>query len=85
MPTARGRQCIPSSPRMLQGRFRGTGNDRRSGHDDYAGEGCGARRDRQFARLWCDSWQDAHAQCLPAELNRRRALESFWERLKAAF
>jgi GNAT superfamily N-acetyltransferase len=34
-----------------------------------------------LARLWYDGWQDAHASILPAELARRRTLESFVERL----
>jgi GNAT superfamily N-acetyltransferase len=37
-----------------------------------------------LARLWYDGWQDAHAEILPAELKRRRTLESFRERLQAA-
>jgi ribosomal protein S18 acetylase RimI-like enzyme len=38
-----------------------------------------------LARLWHDGWQDAHAAILPAELARFRTLESFEERLRAAF
>lgn len=38
----------------------------------------------QLATLWYDSWQDAHAQILPAELTRLRTLESFRDRLQAA-
>jgi GNAT superfamily N-acetyltransferase len=37
-----------------------------------------------LAQLWSDGWQDAHAEILPAELKRRRTLESFRERLTAA-
>lgn len=36
-----------------------------------------------LAHLWHDGWQDAHAAILPAELKRRRTLESFVQRLKA--
>lgn len=38
----------------------------------------------QLAKVWYDSWQDAHAEILPAELARMRTLESFRERLEAA-
>jgi GNAT superfamily N-acetyltransferase len=38
----------------------------------------------QLARLWYDGWQDAHAEILPAELKRRRTLDSFRGRLEAA-
>jgi len=38
----------------------------------------------RLARLWFDGWRDAHAQIVPAELTRRRTLESFRERLEAA-
>jgi GNAT superfamily N-acetyltransferase len=38
----------------------------------------------QLARLWYDGWQDAHARIVPAELVRRRTLESFRDRLRAA-
>lgn len=34
------------------------------------------------ARLWWRGWQDAHAEILPAELARRRTLESFEARLR---
>ncbi|MEO3433840.1 GNAT family N-acetyltransferase [Inquilinus sp. CAU 1745] len=34
-----------------------------------------------LARLWHDGWRDAHARILPAELARRRTLESFRQRL----
>ena len=34
-----------------------------------------------LARLWFDGWQDAHARVVPAELTRRRTLDSFRERL----
>ena len=34
-----------------------------------------------LARLWYDSWQDAHAEILPAELARVRTLENLRERL----
>lgn len=37
-----------------------------------------------LAVLWHDGWQDAHAGILPAELKRRRTLESFRHRLLAA-
>jgi GNAT superfamily N-acetyltransferase len=37
-----------------------------------------------LARLWHDGWIDAHAEILPAELRRRRTLESFRDRLQAA-
>jgi hypothetical protein len=30
-----------------------------------------------LARVWFDSWQDAHAQIVPAELTRLRTLEDF--------
>jgi GNAT superfamily N-acetyltransferase len=36
-----------------------------------------------LAKVWYDSWQDAHAQIVPAELTRLRTLESFRERLQA--
>lgn len=36
-----------------------------------------------LATLWYDSWQDAHAQILPAELTRLRTSESFRDRLQA--
>jgi len=39
----------------------------------------------QLARLWYDAWQDAHASIVPAELTRLRTLESFKQRLGAAF
>jgi len=39
----------------------------------------------QLARLWHDAWQDAHASIVPAELTRLRTLESFKQRLEAAF
>lgn len=39
----------------------------------------------QLAKLWYDSWQDAHAQILPAELAQHRTLSSFEDRLRAAF
>jgi GNAT superfamily N-acetyltransferase len=38
----------------------------------------------QLARVWFDSWRDAHAQIVPAELVRIRTLESFRDRLLAA-
>jgi ribosomal protein S18 acetylase RimI-like enzyme len=34
-----------------------------------------------LAKLWYDSWQDAHAEILPAELARLRTLENLRERL----
>ncbi|MGH7571534.1 MAG: GNAT family N-acetyltransferase [Gemmatimonadota bacterium] len=37
----------------------------------------------QLAKLWYDAWQDGHAEILPAELKRRRTLESFRDRLQA--
>jgi ribosomal protein S18 acetylase RimI-like enzyme len=39
----------------------------------------------QLARLWFEAWQDAHASIVPAELTRLRTLESFKQRLEAAF
>lgn len=36
-----------------------------------------------LARLWHAGWQDAHAAVVPAELARRRTLESFEDRLPA--
>lgn len=38
----------------------------------------------RLANVWYDSWQDAHAQIVPAELTRARTLASFRERLQAA-
>ena len=38
----------------------------------------------QLATLWYESWQDAHAQILPAELIRFRTPENFRDRLQAA-
>ena len=38
-----------------------------------------------LARVWHDSWRDGHAHVVPAELTRRRTLESFRSRLQAAF
>ena len=35
-----------------------------------------------LARLWYDSWQDAHARIVPAELTRLRTLDSLRERLR---
>jgi GNAT superfamily N-acetyltransferase len=35
-----------------------------------------------LARLWYDSWQDAHAQIVPVELPRSRTLVNLEERLK---
>lgn len=37
-----------------------------------------------LAQLWFDGWQDAHADIVPAELARRRTLESFRDRLRDA-
>jgi GNAT superfamily N-acetyltransferase len=37
-----------------------------------------------LAGLWHDSWRDAHAAIVPAELTRRRTLASFRDRLRAA-
>jgi ribosomal protein S18 acetylase RimI-like enzyme len=37
-----------------------------------------------LARVWRDAWHDAHAQIVPAELTRRRTLQSFVQRLRAA-
>lgn len=36
-----------------------------------------------LAKVWYDSWNDGHAQLVPAELRRLRTLERFRERLKA--
>lgn len=38
-----------------------------------------------LATIWRDGWWEAHARLLPAELARFRTLESFGERLWAAF
>ena len=38
-----------------------------------------------LAKIWYDGWHDAHAQIVPAELIRLRSLESFRDRLQAAF
>ena len=38
----------------------------------------------QLAQLWCDGWQDAHAEILSAELKRQRTLESFRQRFEVA-
>jgi GNAT superfamily N-acetyltransferase len=35
-----------------------------------------------LAQVWYDGWQDAHAQIVPAELQRLRTLESFRQRLQ---
>ena len=35
----------------------------------------------QLARVWFQSWQDAHAAIVPAELTRARTLENFAQRL----
>ncbi len=37
-----------------------------------------------LTRLWYDGWHDAHAPIVPAELTRRRTLESFHQRMQAA-
>lgn len=37
----------------------------------------------QLARLWYDSWQDAHAKIVPVELPRLRTVERLEERLAA--
>jgi ribosomal protein S18 acetylase RimI-like enzyme len=37
-----------------------------------------------LARIWHDTWHEAHAHLVPAELTRLRTLENFRERLKAA-
>jgi GNAT superfamily N-acetyltransferase len=37
-----------------------------------------------LSTLWRDGWNDAHAGIVPAELARRRTLESFRSRLQAA-
>jgi GNAT superfamily N-acetyltransferase len=37
----------------------------------------------RLAELWHESWHDAHAQIVPAELTRLRTLESFRDRLQA--
>jgi GNAT superfamily N-acetyltransferase len=39
----------------------------------------------QLAKIWYDGWQDAHARIVPAELARLRTLQSFEERLRAAW
>jgi GNAT superfamily N-acetyltransferase len=36
----------------------------------------------RLAQVWYDSWRDAHARIVPAELTRLRTLESFRERLR---
>ena len=38
----------------------------------------------QLARIWYDSWRDAHEQIVARDLTRLRTLESFRERTKAA-
>jgi ribosomal protein S18 acetylase RimI-like enzyme len=38
-----------------------------------------------LAMLWHDGWHEAHAHIVPAELTRLRTLESFRDRLQAAF
>ena len=35
-----------------------------------------------LAKLWFDGWRDAHELIVPAELTRRRTLESFRDRLR---
>jgi len=37
-----------------------------------------------LAGIWYHGWQDAHAGILPPDLARRRTLDSFRERLRAA-
>jgi len=37
-----------------------------------------------LARIWYDGWQDGHSGLLPANLARRRTLDGFRERLRAA-
>jgi hypothetical protein len=37
----------------------------------------------RLARLWYDSWQDAHAEIVPVELPRLRTVEKLEERLAA--
>ena len=37
----------------------------------------------RLARLWYDSWQDAHARIVPVELPRLRTVERLQERLAA--
>jgi GNAT superfamily N-acetyltransferase len=39
----------------------------------------------RLARIWFEGWQDAHARIVPAELTRLRTLQSFEERLGAAW
>ena len=39
----------------------------------------------QLARIWLDGWNDAHADLVPPELTRLRTLDSFRDRLAAAF
>jgi ribosomal protein S18 acetylase RimI-like enzyme len=43
-----------------------------------------AREIDQLAQVWHDAWHDAHAQIVPAELTRRRTLQSFATRLRAS-
>jgi GNAT superfamily N-acetyltransferase len=38
----------------------------------------------QLARIWYDTWHEAHAHLAPPELTRQRTLASFRERLEAA-
>jgi ribosomal protein S18 acetylase RimI-like enzyme len=37
-----------------------------------------------LARIWHDGWQDGHQGLLPPDLARRRTLDSFRERIRAA-
>ena len=38
----------------------------------------------RLACVWFDAWRDAHAQIVPQELVKRRTLESFRKRMRAA-
>ena len=38
----------------------------------------------RLAQIWCDGWQDAHAEIVPAELRRHRTFKSFRDRLRNA-
>ena len=38
----------------------------------------------QIAKVWFDSWRDAHAQIVPANLTAARTLESLRDRVKAS-
>jgi ribosomal protein S18 acetylase RimI-like enzyme len=51
-------------------------------HDAHRVRPAETRELDQLAKVWYDSWQDAHALILPADLVRLRTLESFKERLE---